>query len=192
MNPKHIACIVLASGLSNRFGPTEKLEAILCGKPVLVHVLETAASLDFGQVFVVSRRAIPTEHQVIINDEPERGQGHSLRLGVRAAREAGWETICVLLGDMPLVTRHHIGNLIQVCQPRKSVVSDLAGCRMPPAVFEKTALSKILESESGLGARAVFDAFALEHIPIPREQALDVDTSEDFDRVSAIMKTRLR
>jgi len=131
MNPKHIACIVLASGLSNRFGPTEKLEAILCGKPVLVHVLETAASLDFGQ-------------------------------------------------------------LIQVCQPRKSVVSDLAGCRMPPAVFEKTALSKILESESGLGARAVFDAFALEHIPIPREQALDVDTSEDFDRVSAIMKTRLR
>ena len=43
-----MACVVLASGLSERFGKTDKLCAELGGRPILSHVLDTAAELQFG------------------------------------------------------------------------------------------------------------------------------------------------
>jgi len=51
----NIACIVLASGLSERFGEPDKLSADLCGKPVLSYVLDTARAVGFGEIFCVSQ-----------------------------------------------------------------------------------------------------------------------------------------
>ena len=69
--------------------------------------------LAFAEVFLVSRDAFLPDIITVKNDNPEKGQGHALRLGLAAARAEGFENICVVLGDMPLVEAGHIERLIE-------------------------------------------------------------------------------
>jgi len=93
MKAADVACLVLASGLSERFGVADKLSETLCGKPVLDHVLDTVMSMGFGENFIVSQGRAHTGFTAIMNKAPENGQGHALRLGLSAAKTAGWESV---------------------------------------------------------------------------------------------------
>ena len=192
MKAADIACVVLASGLSERFGTTDKLVAKLCGRSVLDHVLDTVTSVGFGKIFVVSQGLSQTGFTSAINGNPENGQGHALRLGLAAARAEGWDSICVVLGDMPLVKRSHIHTLMKELGGGDSVVSILEGQTMPPAIFRGSAITSILAESSASGARTIFHQLKPETVLITAEQALDVDTPADLTRVACIMKARTR
>jgi len=165
---------------------------LLCGKPVFDYVMETVASVGFGEVLVVSQHRNHPRVNVVVNDRPEVGQGHALRLGLHAAQSAGWDYICVVLGDMPFVESEHIQKLISIMTENQSVISHVNGQKMPPAVFSPSAIAKILSSDVQGGARAIFDELNLLSVPIAAEQALDVDTQEDLIRLDGIMKARIK
>lgn len=190
MRHRDVACVILASGLSRRFGNADKLSAELCGKPVLSHVLETASRVGFGEIYVVTNRAVTCESIVIANENPEAGQGHALRLGLRAAQKSGWRNCLILLGDMPLVTDLYLKNMILKSNKKQSIVSISESIRMPPVLFLADAMEEILSQSSVQGARNLFDKFDPETVELMAEDALDVDTHEDLARVEQIMKAR--
>lgn len=190
MKPADVACVVLASGLSQRFGGTDKLQAELCGKAVLDYVLETVTSVGFGENFIVSQKSSPQGFTQVVNNDPESGQGHALRLGLGAAKAAGWDSIAVILGDMPLVEPSHLWQMIEKIGTNHAVASVFGDQKMPPALFRGTAVTEILTDRSSVGARTIFHRLNPVTVPFSAEAALDVDTPEDLARVAAIMKAR--
>lgn len=190
MNPKDIACIILASGLSQRFGTQDKLEADLCGKPLVSHVIQMAKQVGFGEIFLVSNRSASENCVNVKNDNPEVGQGYALRLGLQAVRALGWEYSLVLLGDMPLVQAGYLKNMIRKNNKKQSSISWSESSRMPPALFFKDVMDEILRQKPLQGARDILDEFSLLTVDLPPECALDVDTPEDLPRVEKIMKAR--
>lgn len=193
MIAEKIACVVLASGLSSRFGEGDKLAADLCGHSMLSYVLRTAKAVGFGQVFcVVKQKAFQAGAGVtwIENDNPSAGQGHALRLGLRGARDLGWKNCVVMLGDMPLVSDAYLRNMISNYNKKQSIISISESYRLPPALFNSDAIDKILSQNSAMGARKIFDQLNLFTLPLDAEAALDVDTPADLARVENIMKAR--
>lgn len=182
--------MVLASGQSKRFGEGDKLAKMLRDKSVLGTVLEVVESVGFGQIYCVSPRPIQQGLTWIENLKPEAGQGHSLRLGVRAAQQDGWKTIAVALGDMPLVTDVNFVKLLRKTSRKQSAISISQGKRLPPACFNEIAVREILTTKSYDGARAVFDRLDLATVPMDAQTLHDVDTPEDLARVRNIMKQR--
>ena len=192
MSPGEIACIVLASGLSHRFGKSDKLAADLCGKPVLNHVLDVAAQIEFGATLVVTNRSCVNGWQVVRNPQPEAGQGFALSLGLETARKQGWKTALIMLGDMPLISPLYLEKMISRSDGKDSVVSCLKSTRMPPALFNGFAIHEILSQRPEAGARDVFGAINPINFEIPAEYALDVDTQADLVKVAEVMKVRSR
>lgn len=190
MSADHIACVVLASGLSRRFGSEDKLSAQLQGIPLLNHALQAIELIRFGQVYIVAKSEGTGHAKWIVNSAPELGQGHALRLGLKAVKTDGWKTVVVMLGDMPMVSTDNVRKLIDESRGNQSVISMSGSTRLPPALFNEAAIDLILSQKSGLGAKVIFDQLDLKAVPISVEAAMDVDTPEDLARVSAILKAR--
>ncbi|GGX62761.1 4-diphosphocytidyl-2C-methyl-D-erythritol kinase [Litorimonas cladophorae] len=190
MKPSDIACIILASGVSERFGEADKLSARLGENTVLETVIKTVESIHFGQVYVVSPIQKEGSFTWVENNNPAKGQGHSLRLGLRMARDAGWKNSVIALGDMPLVQSVNFVNLITKNNKKQMVVSEFESVRMPPVYLGATVIDKILAQQSPIGAREIFDMLQPLTVPISADSALDVDTLEDLDRVRNILAAR--
>jgi len=185
-----LACLVLASGLSERFGNSDKLRAKLCGQTLLSHVLNTVKSIGFGETFIVSQMTSFPDLTVVLNDNPEVGQGHALRLGVTTLLDAGWSRAMVVLGDMPLIEASHLKDMIAAFDDNVAMVSLSEGRRLPPALFSKPALEQIVAQTSNIGARAIFDQLSPATFPLDTDSARDVDTPQDLARVADIMESR--
>ena len=185
-----MACVVLASGLSDRFGSADKLSANLCGQSVLSYVLETASAVGFGETFCVSQAGGADGLTWVENKNPKDGQGHALRLGLRAAQKFGWDTCVVMLGDMPLISQSYIEKMIRKNTINQSVISISETIRMPPAVFNRDAIDIILSQNSPGGARSLFDCLNLVTLGLAPGEAQDVDTPEDLARVTHMMNAR--
>ena len=192
MKAVDIACVILASGLSERFGLIDKLSADLFGKPILSHVLDRANSVGFGQVFCVAKEKGSDEINWVENKNPEQGQGHALRLGLQSAQEKGWQSCAVMLGDMPLVSSAHLQKMIDKFDVNQNLISVCESIRMPPAIFNQAGMDLIISQNSAVTARAIFDELNPQMIDLDAESAQDVDTPEDLFRVSQAMKTRNR
>jgi CTP:molybdopterin cytidylyltransferase MocA len=158
--------------------------------PVLSHVLNAAIGVDFGEIFVVSKTRVAEEISWVRNENPEFGQGHSLRLGLAAAQTSEWETCVVLLGDMPLISSSYINEFIQKSEFNQSIVSLNGSTRMPPALFTGEAIEMILSRKSALGARELFDVLDLITVKLDGHASRDVDTPEDLASVVRIMEAR--
>jgi CTP:molybdopterin cytidylyltransferase MocA len=103
------AAVVLAAGASLRFGSAKAL-APLRGRPVLQHVLDVAAAIDFGEVVVVlghdagaiERQLLWRDERRVRNPDPDAGLSSSLRVGLASLGPAS-QAALILLGDQPLV-----------------------------------------------------------------------------------------
>jgi len=190
MSPADMACVVLASGLSERFGAADKLAVDLCGKPVLSHVLDTAKAVGFCEVFCVAQKASLDGVVWVENKNPEKGQGHALRLGLQAAQEKGWSSSAVMLGDMPLVPVSHMEMMILESHEKQCLISICESVRMPPAIFNRAGMGLILSQIDAVTGREIFDSLNPAAIELDKVSALDVDTPEDLFRVEQVMKSR--
>lgn len=184
-----VACIVLAAGRSERFGPADKLAAQLHGKPLLHHVLETLEALDFAQKLVVCQ---PTTLSIaglcfdrVDVDRADGLQSVSLRAGLRALLRAPLAGILVALGDMPAVSRNHIDRLLDRFDPhdeRCVVASSIDEVRLPPALFAIGLLDELADMTGDAGARSLLRNAVL--VRVARNELLDVDTPDDLERAS--------
>jgi molybdenum cofactor cytidylyltransferase len=119
-----VAGLLLAAGLGRRFGGA-KLRAVLDGRPLVAHILETLGSaVDDGileRVLVVTAadRDAPADRgaagdarairqaaaergfEVVDNDAPEAGLSRSLQLGLQALEGTPVDAALVVLADQP-------------------------------------------------------------------------------------------
>ena len=192
MRLQDCALVILASGLSERFGKADKLMADFRGKPLVQHAIDAADMLPFAERFAVihnasqKRRALFKTYgfDLIDNDNPKAGMGGSLKLAAEAALEKDHKAICVMLGDMPFVETQDIFNLIHNLTDKDKVISYCNKTLMPPAIFANDALRDLLNIDSESGAKALFSSGGFYKHPLSDRAARDIDTPETLAELS--------
>ena len=115
---KNLAAVVLAAGLSSRFGARDKLLHPYRGRLLLEWTLRAVAAAGLVDCVVVigpqeaEKAALVAAHglRAIENPTPELGMAVSLGCGVRGVR-GKIDGIFICLGDMPAVTSAHLRQL---------------------------------------------------------------------------------
>jgi molybdenum cofactor cytidylyltransferase len=184
------ALVVLAAGLSRRYGDGNKLLHPLSGRPLAAHIAETAGAMPFFKRIVVCPPDQPELDGLFVaqgfaiarNRDPTRGQGSSLRLGVAAAaEEAGCEAVIVCLADMPYVTREHLLALLERLEPsagRTLVATIHDGVRSPPVALSASRIAEFAGATGDAGGRALLSEASV--VEAPRALAADFDTREQL------------
>lgn len=178
---ERVAAVLLAAGGSARFGPEDKLHAELDGRPLVTHAAATIANFGFGaRVAVCARATAPllAGFDIVINDAPEQGQSHSIRLGVARALQCDVDAVLIMLGDMPFIPASHLRALL--ASDGAIIASSRDGQAMPPALFSRDAARELLALEGDCGARALLRGAVL--VPGDAAMLADIDRPSDLRR----------
>lgn len=166
--PGQVAGIVLAAGMSRRFGAANKLLADFRGRPVIAHVAGAALASRLGEVVVVlghekeALRAVLGDDprlRFIENAEYAAGQSASVRAGLRALGP-GTPAAMFLMGDQPLLGREIIDRLIDAFQVSgKGICHPVqGGRRRNPVIFAARHFPAMLKISGDTGARGLIEA----------------------------------
>jgi molybdenum cofactor cytidylyltransferase len=178
-----IAVALLAAGQGVRFG-SDKLLAEFEGDPLGLKSARTLFGLPFASHIVVCRPGSElAEHyknlgfDVVANDQPERGQAHSLHLAVHAAMMSNAKALLVALADMPIVSAEHLTAL--VAGYNGVITASTNGhSSMPPAIFPRDVWPDLLATSGDAGARVLLKHAKL--VAAPLGELRDIDTPADL------------
>ena len=185
-----IFAIVLAAGLSRRFGEGDKLMAPLQGQPLAAHIADTIASMDLAGRIAVCRAENGALAElfrqrgfsVVANRDSMAGQSSSLRLGVAAAQKGGADAVMVCLADMPFVRPRHLSDLIGLGHTDLAAsMSEDGGPPMPPAVFARHHFAALAALTGDGGARTLLRQAPT--LRCPARDLRDFDRAADFDAI---------
>jgi molybdenum cofactor cytidylyltransferase len=164
---KSTAGIILAAGMSKRFGRTKQLLK-LDSKYLIELVLDAALDSRLSKVVLV----LGHEHQrimqalgpkidrprlqVVINRRYRRGQSQSLQAGLSAVYQH-FHSAMFLLGDQPRLRPVVIDHLLECFwKSQKSIcVPVYRGIRGNPTIFRRSMYCKLMAIEGDVGARNV-------------------------------------
>lgn len=190
---KRYGAILLAAGLSTRFGGGDKLLHAWRGRPLLSWVVDTLGAVPLAVRVAVVGPADLTKRgflegagvACVINPLPAEGMGSSIAIGTRALPEdlAG---VFVVLGDMPAITRDDFGRLITAFESDpvcRVVAPTYQGERGHPVLFSATCLPALRALRGDQGARALLQATAATHLVAIEHAGVlrDFDTVEAFE-----------
>jgi molybdenum cofactor cytidylyltransferase len=206
------AAIILAAGSSSRMsGGQHKLLLPLGGRPVLIHVLETAlASQARPIILVLGHRADEIRSQVaahiqqhaisiIENPNYQQGMSTSLQIGLHALtniKDNNHQStdlpgdIIILLGDQPLMTASIIDRLIATRETSgKSIIVPLYhGKRGNPVLFSADLFPELMAVTGDEGGKSVIMRHSQDIATIEVSEAAasnDIDTWEAYQQVVA-------
>ncbi|RDC60298.1 Molybdenum cofactor cytidylyltransferase [Alteripontixanthobacter maritimus] len=211
MSGAAIMVAVLAAGSSQRFG-SDKRQALLGGRPLAHHALETARraadALQAECIAIVPADgglAMPPRITARANSDSARGMGTSVAMAARLAQEAGCDTLVVTLADMPFVRAQTLVRLMKgrmekqaaAClhpgSPRHS--GPRPGLRPgPPAVFDARHFAALQQLEGERGAGALLARLAGEGAvhclaadTLAPHELTDIDTPQALARAEALL-----
>ena len=178
------AALVLAAGLSSRFGPQNKLLAPVAGRPLARITAEAvkAAAPDHLLVVLSDPELEPafSGFQTLRNDTPERGQAGSLRIGVAAAQRLNCDFLLVLLADMPRVSPALIQAVEARATPHLAAATTDGDRRMPPACFPASDFAALMKLDGDRGAGRLINALPPSQlVRADADTLFDIDTHED-------------
>jgi len=192
-----IAGIVLAAGLSSRFGGANKLVAPIEGVPLIRRVAMAALASKLDRVVVVLGHQADTVRAVLAdlarderlafieNVEPEKGQSGSVRIGLGVVA-ADCDAALFLMGDQPYLEPRIIDALIDAHQGGITLPA-VGGQRRNPVIFDRQFYPDILALAGDTGARAIIEANRARVTAVPFEAErpfADIDKAEDLDRLA--------
>ena len=184
----NIGCILLAAGLSKRFGG-DKLLTPLKGVPMGVYAIRLHGGLPYShKVLITQANRAPLiaaaqdyGFTVIVNPAPEEGIASSLRLGLNALPLA--ETDGALFGvcDQPYLTRETVARLTDTFQknPGYAVAPSFAGQRGNPVIFPREMFEELLSLKGDVGGGALLKRHPEKLLLVPAASAAelrDIDT----------------
>jgi molybdenum cofactor cytidylyltransferase len=187
-----IGALILAAGLSSRFGDGHKLLAELDGKPVLRHTIEHALASSARPLLLVTghqadavRDAAGAGVEIIHNPAYAEGLASSLRAGLSALPQ-GLDGVLVCLGDMPDVTSATLEALIAAFNPvegRAICLPVVGGKRGNPTLWGLQFLPELLRLEGDTGARSLLGPHAEWVCEVPVD---DPGILHDYDTPAAL------
>lgn len=224
--------IILAGGLSKRMGFCKQLHP-LCGKPLVQYVLETLLEAGISHLVItvnaVTQRPIETiiekltetalqgstaekgsSHSfhcdIVLNPEPERGQGYSAALAAHAActchrhmptAHAAYPCspsgFLFCTADQPFLTACSLRKLCAVFRrnPNRIVSAAFHGKHRSPVIFPASLTDDLTRLDGTIGGRAVMRAHEtlIMYSPLHHEmEAFDIDTPEDFNQAERYLR----
>ena len=191
-----IAALILAAGRSTRMG-SNKMCALLDGKPLVRHVAEAALASRVNPIIVVTGHESERVEQALAglavtfvhNSAYTQGLSSSIKTGIAAlpATSAG---VLILLGDMPLVSLTTMNALMDAhaAQPERDAIVPVGdGEWGNPVLIGRRLFSQIGSLEGDKGARALLQANRGRVLELPlADPALlvDIDTPEALRTIS--------
>jgi molybdenum cofactor cytidylyltransferase len=186
---KSSGIIILAAGLSRRFGHRDKLTAPLGGKPLAAHVAGTVAAMPASVRLAVIR---PDDAalakcfaqygvETLVNPRPEDGQGRSIAIGVEAGRQAGCESVLIMLADMPFVRPAHLNTLMAAATDADAAIASDGTNAMPPVLFSARLFGDLVALTGDSGAKGLLErARSVVRVKLPPAVLADIDTAEQL------------
>ena len=190
-----LTALVLAAGLSRRFGANNKLLAGMNGTTLLGQSLTNLAQSGVEDIVVVSghqddliRAAIPSfKASVVYNPDFEMGMGRSIAAGMMSVRDR-CNAVMICLGDMPFIKPNTYCQLIRSfskAQAHQKIITVpiLNGRRGHPVIFGKNHFSALSNLNGADGARQIIQAnhdYVIEVLVDDPGIHQDLDTPEDY------------
>jgi len=198
------AGIVLAAGLSTRFGRPKQLTN-LKGKPLIEWVVDACLGSRLDKIVVVlganapqiaahlSLRYPDRRITALINPQYKEGMSGSLRTGL-AEVLTDFPSVMFLLGDQPLVGSALIDRLLaKFRESEKDICIPVhMGRRRNPTLFSSKLYKDLLNVSGDIGAREIIRNHPEAVLSVPVEDPLpflDVDTEKDLEALITILKT---
>jgi len=184
MSPQYrpLVAVVLAAGEGTRMrSGVPKVLHPLCGRPMVLHVVDALAELPLERIVVVvghgAERVTKTLQEQLVTDVPvefveqrvQRGTGDAVSTALTVFEDLDAEDdILVLPGDAPLVRAETIARLAT-----EHRVNDAAAAVLTAVVAEPGGLGRVVHDKDGNVARIVEHADAT-----PEEREIDeINTS---------------
>jgi molybdenum cofactor cytidylyltransferase len=203
---QRVAGVVLAAGLSSRFGEGDKLLATLEGEPLVVHAVRTLTGADLDAVVVVvdpgsgvsgaladaglagddTDADAGADVALVENPDAAAGQATSVRRGVAWARGAAdADAVVFALGDMPRVRPETVDRLAAAWRDGRGSALAAAhdGRRGNPVLFDSRHFDALAAVSGDTGGRSVFENAADSAVVETEDPGVrrDVDTRADLE-----------
>lgn len=195
-----ITAIVLAAGISKRFGQPKQL-LDFNGKPLIRHVVEVILSTRVSRVVVVlggsfekvAEVLCDLPVQLIYNENYLEGQSTSVIKGIQALDETDLsEGILFALGDQPLLKAETIDFLIENFNNKGGItVPVYKGSQGNPVIFSSRYIPALNKLCGDIGARNLIrqNSDDVSWVKVQDEGVLlDIDTSEDYERLKRVVE----
>jgi molybdenum cofactor cytidylyltransferase len=192
-----ISLVVLAAGMSTRFGENKMLYPI-DGEPMVRRVVNAALSSSVNEVIVVVgfeaekvKEALKGSGCKVVEnpDYATGGQSSSVRCGVRQVNEEA-EAVMILPGDVAFIAPDIIDKVVEVYRSKRAkvVVASHRGKPGHPILFDRSLIPEILRiDEAGYGLKAVVNRHKADVVYVEADTPnvlLDVDKKADLSRRS--------
>ena len=190
-----IAGIILAAGMSTRFGRPKQLTRFN-GKPLIGRVLDASLNSRLHSLILVlgykhqaileaiDRNRRNPRLRIIVNPAYREGQSSSLRAGLLAAKDT-FASVMFLVADQPMLDANTINLLLdRFLKSEKDIcVPVFQGRRGNPTLFSSRMYGRLLSIRGDTGARSIIDTHpdCVLSVEINTPLALfDIDTPEDL------------
>lgn len=199
MNYKRpIAGVILAAGISKRFGRLKQLVKFN-GKTLIETVLDTALESNLDQITVVLgkdyEKVVKTVSDKlnikrlssVINNNYIYGQSTSVKAGLSAVMDR-FNSAMFIVADQPLLSSKIIDNLIlKFTESEKDICVPLCkGDRKNPVIFSRNLYPDILKLKGDGGAKELIKANRYRTLFVDIDEPLcffDIDTHKDLEIV---------
>lgn len=190
-----IACIIMASGASLRFG-SNKLLANFHGRPLLANILHTTAKVPFLARLVVTRTAeavdICQEQQVPVLLHAEPGQNDTVRLALSKLKNFKPAGYLFCVADQPLISA---ASLLKMCgafsaAPQyiyRTAYQDIPG---NPILFPAALAGELMQLPQDKGGSYLLKKYPEQICYVPVQDAYelyDIDTPEDLQHLELLI-----
>ncbi len=187
-----VAGIVLAAGMSTRFGDTKQVLPWQ-DTNMVAHSVRTALDAGLDPVVVVlgweaekvEKALAGMPARPVFNPEFKAGQSSSIRRGLDALPSRTGAALFIL-ADQPLVTAATMRKIIEAHRRTfaKACVPECEGERGNPALFDKTLFGELRDLRGDTGGRVLIEKYRdfVVWVPASKEVLSDIDTPEDYKR----------
>jgi molybdenum cofactor cytidylyltransferase len=182
-----IAAILLAAGLSSRFGRQKLLEPWR-GEPMVRLAARRLLEAGLGPVVVVTSEE-PRFHEalaglaveVTVNPTPELGISRSIAIGVRALPGVTPAAL-IAVADQPYLTTDALAGLVRAFSPGRIVVPRYGEQRGNPPIFDRQFFADLLALRGDRGGQVVVNAHpeAVVEVNLATGMGLDIDRPEEW------------
>ncbi|CAB1064506.1 hypothetical protein D1BOALGB6SA_9302 [Olavius sp. associated proteobacterium Delta 1] len=200
---KQTAGVILAAGMSQRFGPPKQLVK-LKNKYLFEWVLDAALASRLDKAVLVlghenqkilqalGPKANHPRLQVVINNRYQEGQSRSLQAGLIEI-QTQLSSVMFLLGDQPMLKSATIDHMLDgfwhsekdICVPvwnRK---------RGNPTIFSRAMYCNLMALEGDIGARQIIRSNHERVLYIELDDPLcfrDIDSPKDYEDIQRLLK----
>lgn len=177
--------IILASGLSKRFGNNKLLESIN-GKPMVYYVLKAAKESSLEKIVLIYKdndvKDIAKQFPIpcILNKKYTLGQSEGIKIGVKSY--CSEDSFMFIMADQPFLTSKTINKLIEKFKNEdKIIVPKYKDRNGSPVIFPKRFIKDLLNLHGDVGGKEIIIKNPLEvefcHLNNEKE-LLDIDNKE--------------